>query len=796
MKEDARVMSPPAVGRPEGSDRLERNAPSVCAAPTQSAISLAADIAEVETFLTWLGGPARLVVIHPDLPKGARGQLRSTTFERIPEDNQTRNCYWHVNVPVASLSGPKAKKEEIGVVRFLHLDVDVRKSPDINPAEDLTRIERWLREQWPQGLPKWSGLWRTGGGFGILWRLAEPVDVAGKPNLVAAIEARMKAIIALFPDGDPACANVDRIMRLPGTVNWPDERKRKRGRVPAMASIVDLNDSVHRLEDFPASKVAAVPPPTATIAKVAARSEPVATSQGVDVAALAVPDRVKVILLQGVHPDEPKPKDNSRSVWVFDAVCNMIRAGTSDDVILSVLLDPKLGISESILELGPRAEKYARKQIASGHRVAAQSSGEFQLNENGVLLKNQHNIKVALAKLGVRLSYDEFADRMLANDELLDDAELVRLRLLIDAQFKLLVAKDFFVDVISNEARSNGFHPVCDYLDELTWDGKARIDTWLVRNAGAADTPYVRAVSAIWLLAAVRRVRQPGCKFDEMIVLESEQGKNKSSALALMAVRPDWFTDDLPLNRDSKEVIERTSGRWIVEAAELKGMRRGDVEHLKAFLSRQVDKARLAYGRLTSEVPRQFVLAGTTNNQNYLKDQTGNRRFWPVAVAPFDLAALAAERDQLWAEAAHREAQGESIRLDEGLWEAAAAEQARRKSEDPWVSLIEGWLGDLEGRLLAQDAWLLVGVAPGQRTDAMGERLRDALAELGFQRPKDGKLRFGGFDTPQRGFWRGDKNDRHRIRVEVDAFGRVDRVSREAPKQWGGARVAEQEELF
>lgn len=98
----------------------------------------------------------------------------------------------------------------------------------------------------------------------------------------------------------------------------------------------------------------------------------------------------------------------------------------------------------------------------------------------------------------------------------------------------------------------NSFHPVCDYLDGLEWDGTPRLDTWLTTFGQAEDTPYTRAVGALTLLAAVRRVRQPGCKFDEMPVLESEQGKNKSSALAVLAVREDWFTDDLPLNQDTR----------------------------------------------------------------------------------------------------------------------------------------------------------------------------------------------------------------------------------------------------
>ena len=140
--------------------------------------------------------------------------------------------------------------------------------------------------------------------------------------------------------------------------------------------------------------------------------------------------------------------------------------------------------------------------------------------------------------------------------------------------------------------------PVFDYLDAL-WDGKPRVDRWLTTYAGAEDSEYVRAVGALMLIAGVRRIRKPGCKFDEMLVLEQpNQGTDKSSALAVLAVNDDWFCDDLPLNTDSKGVIEALRGRWIIEVAELSGMRKAEVEHVKSLLSRRIDRARMAYGRL------------------------------------------------------------------------------------------------------------------------------------------------------------------------------------------------------
>ena len=254
---------------------------------------------------------------------------------------------------------------------------------------------------------------------------------------------------------------------------------------------------------------------------------------------------------------------------------------------------------------------------------------------------------------------------------------------------------------------------VTEYLGTLVWDGTPRIERWLVDCAGAEDSPYVRAASRAMLVAAVRRARQPGCRFDQMPILDGPQGCGKSSALRLLAVEDDWFSELPLLDGDVRRIIEATQGKWIIEACELKGLLQrddaedddddddedgeddddegdgGDAEDeddgddddddddglppaaaLKSFLSRSVDEARMPYQVERTRVPRQFVVVGTTAATPYLKDATGNRRIWPILVRRFDLARLAEVRDQLWAEAAVAEITGESIDL------AAAAPSA------------------------------------------------------------------------------------------------------------------------
>lgn len=433
---------------------------------------------------------------------------------------------------------------------------------------------------------------------------------------------------------------------------------------------------------------------------------------------------------------------STRSEQDWYVINEMFRRGNSAASILRVLLDPKNGISAHVRDQA-NPEQYARHEVEK-----ARAELELQSDENGKAYKSQTNIRLALAKMRVALSYDQFADRALVEGlpgfgPALDDAAVRRLWLAMDQRYRLQVSQELAWAVVEDTARVNAFHPVRDYLGGLKWDGTKRIDKWLVDYAQAEDTPYVRAVGRLLLVAAVRRVRKPGCKFDEMPVLENPtQGTNKSTALAILAVREEWFTDDLPLNAETKRVIEALRGHWIVEAGELSGMKRGDIEHLKAMLSRRRDQARMAFGRLVSEAPRECVMVGTTNDEEYLKDQTGNRRFWPVRVGTFDLDRLLADRDQLWAEAAAMEAKGESIRLDPSLWPAAEVEQAKRLTDDPWDERLGDLFGDIEGKISAQSIFSLLDIQPLHQTQEVAKRLSNVMRRLGWRRPnKAGTIR-------------------------------------------------------
>ncbi len=399
-----------------------------------------------------------------------------------------------------------------------------------------------------------------------------------------------------------------------------------------------------------------------------------------------------------------------------------------------------------LLELPADVAKTFWKWLGGARAVIVREMRFPDVTQKGAPRASFPNAKVALQLLGVECRYDLFALRYEIEGHAVSqfagtvtNSVFLELRSLIHAEFGFDPGKQHIEDAVYGHANHHRFHPVIDYLNSLTWDGTPRIDKWLIDYGGADDTPYVRAVGSIFLIAAVRRVRKPGSKFDEMLVLESPQGWNKSLTLRTLAVHSEWFTDQPLLGLSGKETIEQTSGKWIVEVAELQGMSKREVERVKAHLSSEKDTARLAYGRTTSEAKRQFVPIGTTNSDTYLRDITGNRRYWPVRVQRFDVEAVERDRDQLWAEAAQREAEGASIRLPEELWEVAAEEQEERLVENPFLSRLESLLRDtdgepMEGKVTTDALMTALDISTGQRRDDHFKNLAAAMQTLGWEK--------------------------------------------------------------
>lgn len=259
-------------------------------------------------------------------------------------------------------------------------------------------------------------------------------------------------------------------------------------------------------------------------------------------------------------------------------------------------------------------------------------------------------------------------------------------------------------------AKRDSRNPLREYLDELKWDGTARIDTWLTQYLGTEDTPYSRSVGRKWLISAVARALVPGSKVDTLIVLEGPQGEGKSTALRVLAGDPEWFSDT-PIQIGEKDAYVALRGKWIYELAELASLRKADLDKMKAFFSAPTDSYRPPYGREQVTVPRTCVFAGTVNLGEYLSDPTGARRFWPVRIGTIDLESLRSDRDQLWAEAVriYRDWVGRGSPQSDYLWwpspsERATfeAEQDERAMRHPWSEVIAKWVSSERAKTMLQ----------------------------------------------------------------------------------------------
>ena len=240
-------------------------------------------------------------------------------------------------------------------------------------------------------------------------------------------------------------------------------------------------------------------------------------------------------------------------------------------------------------------------------------------------------------------------------------------------------------------ARGVAAHPVKEWLSSLKWDGKKRLDGWLVQIGGAKDSDYTRAVGAKWMISAVARVFEPGCKADHLPIFEGAQGIGKSTLLHDLAGE-EWFLETA-VDLSSVEAQKVLANKWIVELSELDSLTRSEVSRVKGFLSERVSTFRASYGHRPIDHPRQCVFAGTTNSAEYLKDDSGARRFWPVKLTKVDLKRLRTDRTQLWAEATARYKAGEKWHLEDvKLIKAAAEEAETRRQKDPWEDIIAGWL--------------------------------------------------------------------------------------------------------
>jgi predicted P-loop ATPase len=352
-------------------------------------------------------------------------------------------------------------------------------------------------------------------------------------------------------------------------------------------------------------------------------------------------------------------------------------------------------------------------------------------------------------------AYDEFASRVVITRQppwsernatyprALVDADIVRLAVYMEKAIDADFATTTIGAVVSSVADRAAFNPLTDWLGRLSWDGTPRLSKWLHTYAGAEDNAYTHAVARAWAISTVARALRPGCQVDTTLVLEGTQGKGKSSLLRAL-VGSEWFMDHLP-DFSSKDAAILVAKAWVHELSELATLSRSEVEKIKQFLSQRHDVYRAPYAANTIDVPRKCVFAATTNRSDYLRDTTGNRRFWPVKTTAIDVAAIARDRDQIWAEAVVAFRSGEGWHIsDPEVLALAQEEQSNRVEVDPWLDAVARFVEAVDQTTTA-DCLKQIGVEVSKRTPRDGERVCGILRCLGWteerQRTTTGRVR-------------------------------------------------------
>lgn len=299
-------------------------------------------------------------------------------------------------------------------------------------------------------------------------------------------------------------------------------------------------------------------------------------------------------------------------------------------------------------------------------------------------------------------------------------------------------------DAIKAAARERQVHPVREYFDSLVWDGDERHSTWLRTYLGARDQDpnYLDPIGAMWLAGGVKRIYEPGAKHDYMLVLEGPQGIGKSYSLQTLATfgreEPvSYFTDSVKFSDISTPAaIMALQGKLIVEFAELSGMNKRDMDDVKNWITIQRDVLQKKYENETTAYPRQFILAGTTNEDAWLRDPTGNRRFMPVRLRDkINIDWLRRDCEQLWAEAVFRYKEGMVIHVEHGsvLEHLSTVEQSRRLVDDVWTEPVLNYVRYIE-QVSINEVLQAIPVAADRRDELASRRIARILRAAGWER--------------------------------------------------------------
>jgi predicted P-loop ATPase len=550
--------------------------------------------------------------------------------------------------------------------------------------------------------------------------------------------------------GDAAQKDISHVWRIPGTLNWPTKSKLARGRSPEPAPVTVVK-ACNGMRVDPVVLLALPPLPKPEKKAKRNKGAHVAADEqsSGDIgeaklrAALAtIPADDRDIWLKvgmALHTI------NARDMWDWWAQTSDKYDAADQERIWASFNDDR-NEKITIASIYALAKEDAPRRKHRKERERSRSSDGFVRGDADQILRGRpDNIKHAVALLGVTLRQNDFSaqieiDGLPKFGPHLDDAGVTRMRFWTHETYGFLPALDLFEQTITDIAHAGRYHPIRAYLDGLEWDRQPRLATWLHDTLGAEKSLYTGTIGTCFFVGLVARIFRPGCKQDYMPILEGPQGALKSAACEIIA--GEWFFDNLPDVRDHKDLAQHLPGKWLIEIGELSAMSRAETTTLKAFITRTVERYRPSYGRREVIQPRQCCFIGTTNDDCYLKDATGGRRFWPVKIGAVDLDALRRVRDQLFAEAVHLFKAGAAWWPDKDL-EATCIrpEQDARFVEDPWQEAIAKFIENKDQTTVAavaKDGLFLdtAHIGPRER-----DRIIAVLVRLGWARHRSHGVR-------------------------------------------------------
>ena len=485
---------------------------------------------------------------------------------------------------------------------------------------------------------------------------------------------------------------------------------------------------------------------------------------------------------------EPAIEGRNGDLRTFQVACMGREFGLSQEKTLEIMLDVfnprcqptwhdedlKLKVQNAYeySTRTPQGVKSIQNSFTPLDNVKTEVKIKYQQNPHGQIKKNFFNLRMffdyptvhqpdgqnkkilSIPPIGNYLGFDQFSHNIIwvkpapwfKTSPEWSDEDAIEFKSILSENLAMDYPVDIIHEVAGICASRRAFHPVRDYLNSCSWDGISRIDRWLSLYCGVVDNSYTRFIGRKTLVAAVARIFDPGVKFDHVLVLEGMQGVGKSYMWHILA--SPWFTD-APLHIQDKSAIETMRGKWIIELAEMDALTKYESQTIKGFLSRTEDRARMAYERKAKNFPRQNIFVGSLNPEltGWLKDKTGNRRYWPVSVSSIDLKELKHVRHELWAEAVEIYKRGEDLFVgDARMRDIMHQEVESRMQEDPWFTIIEEYLHEHGVKDHMTEHGIVVGAAElysrciggGNSTFRALEsnRITSVLHKLGFEKTR------------------------------------------------------------